>query len=92
MPLNKRLGYAKEADGLGEELKKENFNGVNTEAFEKAVIMLQSWAEMTMREMEKHKKFRIEINYNVEAKKTDFCIYTSIEAVKDGIEQEYSKS
>lgn len=34
-----------------EELKIENFNRVNTDGFEKAVVLLKCWAEMTMREM-----------------------------------------
>lgn len=63
----------------GEELKTENFNRVNTEGFEKAVVLLKYWTEMTMREMFKESNFRIETNYNAEARETDFAIYTPTE-------------
>lgn len=69
MPYFDILGRAQAAVFPNEELKAENFNLVNTEGFEKAVVLLKCWAEMTMREMCKEKNFRIEINYNAEAKK-----------------------
>lgn len=69
MPYFDILGRAQAAVFPNEELKAENFNLVNTEGFEKAVVLLKCWAEMTMREMLKEKNFRIEINYNAEAKK-----------------------
>lgn len=75
---SERLELAKAATFPDEELKEENFNSVNTDGFEKAVVLLKYWAEMTMREMFKKRNFRIEINYNAEAKKTDFAIYTPI--------------
>lgn len=68
MPYFDILGRAQAAVFPDEELKAENFNLVNTEGFEKAVVLLKCWAEMTMREMCKEKNFRIEINYNAEAK------------------------
>ena len=74
-----------------EELKIENFNRVNTEGFEKAVVLLKCWAEMTMREMCKEKNFRIEINYNAEAKKTTFAIYTPTAKEQSDSQQEHSE-
>ena len=53
MPYFDILGRAQAAVFPNEELKAENFNLVNTEGFEKAVVLLKCWAEMTMREMKK---------------------------------------
>lgn len=75
-----------------EELKIENFNRVNTEGFEKAVVLLKCWAEMTMREMFKKRNFRIEINYNAEAQKVDFAIYTPTEHDGENSKQEHSEN
>lgn len=75
-----------------EELTEENFSRVDTDGFEKAVVLLKCWSDMTMREIFKKRNFRIEINYNAEAKKTDFAIYTPIKDGKDGIQQEHSES
>lgn len=75
-----------------EELKIENFNRVNTEGFEKAVVLLKCWAEMTMREMFKKRNFRIEINYNAEAKKVDFAIYTPTEHAGENSKPEQSEN
>lgn len=86
------LALAQAAVFPDEELKEENFNRVNTDGFEKAVVLLKHWADMTMREIFKKRNFRIEIKYNAEEKKTDFAIYTPIEDGKDGIQQEHSKS
>lgn len=72
-----------------EELKEENFNRVNTDGFEKAVVLLKYWAEMIMQEMLKKRNFRIEINYNAEVRKTDFAIYTPTQCGQDGSKQEH---
>lgn len=88
-PYKDRLELAQVATLPGEELKEENFNGVNTEGFEKAVVLLKHWAEMTLKEMQKQKSFRIEIKYNAEARKTDFCIYTPIEHGSSDTQPEY---
>ena len=88
MPYFDILGKAQAAVFPDEERKAENFNLVNTDGFEKAVVLLKCWAEMTMREMCKEKNFRIEINYNAEAKKTTFAIYKPTEKEKSHIEQE----
>lgn len=85
-----RLKRAQAATFPDEELKEENFNGVDTEGFEKAVILIKYWAELTQRALLRNKNFRIEINYNAEALKTDFSIYTPIKCEKDDIQQEYS--
>lgn len=92
IPYSEALERAQAAVFPEEELKEENFNRVNTEGFEKAVVLLKCWAEMTMREMFKKRNFRIEINYNAEAKKTDFAIYTPTEDGTSSIQQEHSES
>ena len=92
IPYNEALTMAQTAVFPNEELKEENFNRANTDGFEKAVVLLKHWAEMTMREMVKKRNFRIEINYNAEAKKTDFAIYTPIEDGTSHIQQEQSES
>ena len=92
MPYFDILGRALAAVFPNEELKAENFNLVNTEGFEKAVVLLKCWAEMTMREMFKEKNFRIEINYNAEAKKATFAIYTPTEHAEENSKPEYSEN
>lgn len=84
------LAQAQAAVFPDEELKEENFNRVNTDGFEKSVVMIKHWAEMVERVMLQKQNFRIEINYNAEAKKTDFAIYTPTEAGKADIQQEHS--
>ena len=86
------LALAQVAAFPDEELKEENFNRVNTDGFEKSVVLLKHWADMTMREMFKKRNFRIEIKYNAEERKTSFAIYTPIEDGKDDIQQEHSES
>ena len=85
------LARAQAATFPDEELTEENFNRVNTDGFEKAVVLLKYWAEMTMREMFKKRNFRIEINYNAEARKTDFAIYTPIAKGQADNKQEHSE-
>lgn len=75
-----------------EELKEENFNRVDADGFVKATVLLKHWAEMAERVMFRKGSFRIEINYNAEAKKTTFAIYTPIEDGKDDSKQEHSES
>gem|GEM_PF-2448009 len=79
---------AREAASPDEELTESNFNRVNTEGFEKAVVLLKYWAEMTMREMFSKRKFRIMIDYDADKKKTDFAIYTPVGDGKGDIQQE----
>ena len=79
---------AREAASPDEELTESNFNRVNTEGFEKAVVLLKHWAEMTMREMFSKRKFRIMIDYDADKKKTDFAIYTPVGDGKGDIQQE----
>lgn len=86
------LKMAQAATFPNEELKEENFNRVNTDGFEKAVVFLKYWAEMVQRVMLNEKNFRIEINYNAEAKKTDFAIYTPIKDVSSGTTQEHQEN
>lgn len=81
---SERLKEAQAAVFPNEELKEQNFNSVNTEGFEKIVVGLKHWIEMTLRAIQEHKSFRIEIKYNAEAAKTDFCIYTPTKDEKGG--------
>lgn len=66
-----------------EELKEQNFNRVNMDGFQKAVVLLSRWTEMIMSELFKKRSFRIEITYNAEARKTDFAIYTPKECASN---------
>lgn len=86
------LSKAQAAVFPDEELTEENFDRVDTDGFEKAVVLLKHWADMAMREMFKKRNFRIEINYNAEERKTSFAIYTPTEAGKADIQQEHSDS
>lgn len=86
------LAQAQAATFPDEELKEENFNRVNTDGFEKAVVLMNCWAAMAQRVMFEKHNFRIEINYNAEAKKTDFAIYTSTKDDKADIQQEHSEN
>lgn len=90
LPYSDALKRAQVATFSGEELKEENFNRANAEGFEKAVIMLKHWAEMVEKAMRENDSFRIEVNYNAEATKTTFAIYTPTTAGKDGSRQEHS--
>ena len=76
---NEAFARAQAAVFPNEELKSENFNRVNTDGFEKAVVLLKHWVEMTMCELSRKRNFRIEVTYNAEERKTDFAIYTPIE-------------
>jgi len=78
IPMSERITAAQATAKVDEELKKENFGSVDTDGFEKAICLMRGWSEMILREMQKEKNFRIEINYNAEAMKTDICIYTPI--------------
>ena len=90
LPYSDALKRAQVATFTGEELKEENFNRANAEGFEKAVIMLKHWAEMIERAMRENDSFRIEVNYNAEAAKATFAIYTPTTTGKDGSRQEHS--
>lgn len=84
------LAQAQVATFPKEELKEENFNRVNTDGFVKSVVLLKHWAEMVERVMLKEKNFRIEINYNAEAQKATFAIYTPMEH-EENSKPEYSE-
>lgn len=88
---NEVFAEAKTAKLPAYELTEENFNRINTDGFEKAVVLLKYWADMTMREMFKKRNFRIEINYNAEDRKTDFAIYTPTECNEENSKQEFSE-
>ncbi len=91
VPYEQALGFAKASTFPNEELREKNFNRVNTDVFEKAVVLIKHWAEMMERVMFEEHDFRIEIKYNAKAKKTDFAIYTPTKSEKDDIQQEHSK-
>lgn len=49
------LKKAQESALPDEELKEQNFNRVNTDGFQKAVVLLSRWIEMTMGELFKNR-------------------------------------
>lgn len=71
MPYFDILGRAQAAVFPNEELKAENFNLVNTEGFEKAVVLLKCWADRNIQ------KFNITF-FNTECSglKTLFEVWT----------------
>lgn len=72
------------ADELsGYELKGNNFTRVDTDVFEKAMVLLHSWADIIMREMIEKNNLRIAINYNAENTKTDIAVHTPIECSEE---------
>lgn len=75
-PYELAMLEAQEAAQTGESFKESNFNRLMTDGFEKTVVALKRWADMTAMAMAANKQFRIEIKYNAEEMKTDFCIYT----------------
>ena len=60
-----------------EELKWMNFNRVDTEGFEKGIVLFNGWLGIIQEAMFEHKSLRIEIIYNAEAEKAEMYVYTS---------------
>lgn len=59
-----------------EELRWMNFNRVNTEGFEKSVVLFSKWLGIINEAMFKHRSLRIEIIYNAEDEKAEMYVYT----------------
>nr|DAW23503.1 MAG TPA: hypothetical protein [Caudoviricetes sp.] len=88
-PYELAMLEAQEAAQTGESFKESNFNRLMTDGFEKTVVALKRWADMTAMAMAANKQFRIEIKYNAEELKTDFCIYTPTgEALHDTLQED----
>ena len=83
-PYSERLQEAQKAALPGEELKEQNFETVDTDGFEKTVILLWGWITTLQREFIKDGGLRIEIKYDPKALKTQFAVYTPTEDVPDG--------
>lgn len=75
-PYELAMLEAQEAARAGEKFMETNFNRLTTDGFEKTVYALKRWVDMTAIAMAANRQFRIEIKYNAEELKTDFCIYT----------------
>lgn len=63
----------------GGEMKLERFNSVDTDGFEKGVVLFAHWLETLEQEMLKNKSLRIVIDYNAETLKTNFYVSKPIE-------------
>ena len=83
-PYSERLQEAQKAALPGEELKEQNFETVDTDGFEKTVILLWGWITTLQREFIKDGGLRIEIKYDPKALKTQLAVYTPTEDVPDG--------
>ena len=55
----------------------------NTEGFEKSTVLMARWMDIILRVMQKERNFRIEVNYNAEASKAVFAVYTPASAKED---------
>lgn len=83
-PYSERLQEAQKATLPGEELKEQNFETVDTDGFEKTVILLWGWITTLQRELTGDKGLRIEIKYDPKALKTQLAVYTPTKDVSDG--------
>ena len=83
-PYSERLQEAQKAALPGEELKEQNFETVDTDGFEKTVILLWGWITTLQRELTGDKGLRIEIKYDPKALKTQLAVYTPTKDVSDG--------
>lgn len=63
---------------------------VRTEGFEKSVVFLMSLMERIWQAAQENKSFRMELFYNAETLKTDYCFFAPIDkSVSDGICSEF---
>ena len=83
-PYSERLQEAQKAALPGEELKEQNFETVETDGFEKTVVLLWGWITTLQRELTGDKGLRIEIKYDPKALKTQLAVYTPTKDVSDG--------
>ena len=70
-----------------EELKWMNFNRVNTEGFEKGVVLFSRWLAIIEEAMFKQRSLRIEIIYNAEAEKAEMYVYTPKHDGTDNVQE-----
>ena len=70
-----------------EELKWMNFNRVNTEGFEKGVVLFSRWLAIVEEAMFKQRSLRIEIIYNAEAEKAEMYVYTPKHDGTDNVQE-----
>lgn len=73
IPSKERISEIQEING-----EPEVFSNVDTEGFEKAIILMYEWSGMILDQMKKGKSFRSEIIYDAETLKTILGIYTSL--------------
>jgi hypothetical protein len=50
---------------------------VKSEGFEKVIVLLMTITEQIWRMMQKHKSFRMELDYDAEALNTNYFFYTA---------------
>lgn len=72
IPRDERLKRIEQESG--EEMKLERFNSVDTDGFEKGVVLFAHWLGTLEQAMLKNKSLRIVIDYSAETLKTDFYI------------------
>ncbi len=66
---------------------------VRTEGFDKSVAFLMSLMEQIWQVSQQHKSFRMELFYNAETLKTNYCFYAPTDRpVSDGIHPGFSDS
>ena len=70
-----------------EELKWMNFNRVDTEGFEKGVVLFSRWLAIIEEAMFKQRSLRIEILYNAEAEKAEMYVYTPKHDGTDNVQE-----
>ena len=67
--------------------------GVRTEGFEKAVVFLMTLMERIFQVTQKNKSFRMELFYNAETLKTNYCFFVPTDkSVSDGIRPGFSEN
>ena len=64
-----------------------NFNRVNTEGFEKGVVLFSRWLAIIEEAMFKQRSLRIEIIYNAEAEKAEMYVYTPKHDGTDNVQE-----
>lgn len=73
IPSKERISEVQQING-----KLEVFSSVDTEGFEKAIVLMHEWLGIILEQMEKGKSFRSEIIYDAETLKTILGIYTGL--------------
>ena len=83
----KTLDEPRKSAHPNEELKWMNFNRVNTEGFEKGVVLFSRWLAIIEEAMFKQRNLRIEIIYNAEAEKAEMYVYTPKHDGTDNVQE-----